>query len=190
MTAFFFREGFWRHAISVSRQNIKECDTHVTRKSYIFQPIHRRLWNSWSVSNFVCDTDQTFSQWSVYRFSDRKLILNSLISAVVHLLIGFVQTFLALNTCWFKILAQSCSVKYLKCLLFWLCVHSCKCGPFLMMTHLASILRFLDYLACKCLAVCGISVYVCVTFVSVEGLWFVLLKCFCFVSNGVCNFQS
>ncbi len=34
-TAFFFREGFWRHGIFVSRRNVKERDTHVSRKSCI-----------------------------------------------------------------------------------------------------------------------------------------------------------
>ncbi len=52
-TAFFFREGVWHHGIFVSRRNVKECDTHVFRKSCIIKPIRRRLRNSWSVSTFV-----------------------------------------------------------------------------------------------------------------------------------------
>ncbi len=47
--AFFFREGVWHHSIFVISQNIKESDTHVSRKSCIIQPIQRRLLNSWSV---------------------------------------------------------------------------------------------------------------------------------------------
>ncbi len=33
--AFFFREGVWRHGIFVSRRNVKERETHVSRKSCI-----------------------------------------------------------------------------------------------------------------------------------------------------------
>ncbi len=43
-------------------QNVKEHDTHVSRKSCIIQPIQWRLQNSWSVSTFVCHMHQTFSQ--------------------------------------------------------------------------------------------------------------------------------
>ncbi len=50
-TAFFFREGVWHHGIFVSRQNVKECDTQVSRKSCIIQSIRWRLRNSWSVSS-------------------------------------------------------------------------------------------------------------------------------------------
>ncbi len=49
-TAFFFREGVWRHSIFVPRWNIKERNTHVSRKSCIIQPIRRRLRHYWSVS--------------------------------------------------------------------------------------------------------------------------------------------
>ncbi len=46
--------GVWHHGIFVSRQNIKEWDTHVSRKSCIIQPIRWWLRNSWSVSTFMC----------------------------------------------------------------------------------------------------------------------------------------
>ncbi len=38
---------------------------HVSWKSCIIQSIRGRLWNSWSVSTFVCHMHQKFSQWSV-----------------------------------------------------------------------------------------------------------------------------
>ncbi len=75
MTAFFFREGVWRHAIFVSRQNIKERDTHVSRKSCRIQSIWWRLRNSWSVSTFVCHMHQTFSQRSVDVTSEAETML-------------------------------------------------------------------------------------------------------------------
>ncbi len=34
MTAFFFREGVWHHSIFVSRQNVKEHDTHLPEILY------------------------------------------------------------------------------------------------------------------------------------------------------------
>ncbi len=47
MTAFLFREGVLRHGNFVSRQNIKERDTHVPWKSCIIQPFRRRpKWNT------------------------------------------------------------------------------------------------------------------------------------------------
>ncbi len=61
-TAFFFREGVWRHSIFVPRWNIKERNTHVSRKSCIIQPIRRRLRHYWSVSRYVYHMHQTFSQ--------------------------------------------------------------------------------------------------------------------------------
>ncbi len=60
-----FCEGVWLHGIFVSRQNVKERDTHVSRKSCIIQPIRWRLRHSWSVSRWVCHMHQTFSQRSV-----------------------------------------------------------------------------------------------------------------------------
>ncbi len=75
MTAFFFREGVWHHAIFVSRQNIKERDTHVSRKSCRIQSIWWRLRNSWSVSTFVCHMHQTFSQRSVDVTSEAETML-------------------------------------------------------------------------------------------------------------------
>jgi len=39
--------------------------TKVSRKSWIIQPIRLRLQSSWSVSHFVCQIHQTFSQCSV-----------------------------------------------------------------------------------------------------------------------------
>ncbi len=52
-TAFFFCEGVWRHGIFVSRWNLKERVTHVSRKSCIIQQIRWRLRSSWSVSTFI-----------------------------------------------------------------------------------------------------------------------------------------
>ncbi len=52
-TAFFFWEGVWRHGIFVSRWNLKERVTHVSRKSCIIQQIRWRLRSSWSVSTFI-----------------------------------------------------------------------------------------------------------------------------------------
>ncbi len=63
-TAFFFREGVWHHGLFVSRWNVKEHDTHVSRKSCIIQQIRGRLRNSWRVSTFVFHMHQTFSQRS------------------------------------------------------------------------------------------------------------------------------
>ncbi len=54
MTAFFFREGVWRHGIFISRRNVKEHNTHVSRKSCIIQPIRRRLRHSTQVFPDKC----------------------------------------------------------------------------------------------------------------------------------------
>ncbi len=64
-TAFFFREGVWRHGIFVSRWTENKSDTCVSRKSGLIQPVRWRLRHSWSVSRKVCHMHQTFSQCSV-----------------------------------------------------------------------------------------------------------------------------
>ncbi len=64
-TAFFFREGVWRHGIFVSRRTENKRDTRVSRKSGLIQPVRWWLRHSWSVSRKVCHMHQTFSQRSV-----------------------------------------------------------------------------------------------------------------------------
>ncbi len=64
----------WDH----TAQKVKECDTHVSRKSCIIQPIRRRLRHSWSVSRKVCHMHQTFSQRSVGVKSEAETSLHSM----------------------------------------------------------------------------------------------------------------
>ncbi len=53
-TAFFFREGVWRHGIFVSRWTENKRNTRISWKSGLIQPVRWRLRHSWSVSRKVC----------------------------------------------------------------------------------------------------------------------------------------